>query len=173
MLVILVGKSGAGKSEFIKVSGRTEEWYKSSGPIKDEVRRRGLTVNHKSCQLVADELYGQDVCWQVPFILKRLEERGNLLLDGARTAGEVERLLELCPQSYILAIDALSDVRFERLRQRDGITREQFKQIERDEATKTGLLKLLEMADAVIVNNGSVEALKRKANRFVAFLNHK
>lgn len=158
-LVIVVGKSGAGKSELIKAMNCPT--YKSSGRIKEEVRRRGMIVSHESCQVVADELYGQNLLWQAPFILNRI--KSSLVLDGARTAGEVQHLLEVYPQSFVLAVEASPDIRFKRLQRRDGITRAQFEQIEEDEAEKTDLPELLEMAEVVIKNEGSIKSLGRKA----------
>jgi len=172
MLIIVVGKSGAGKSAFIKAMNCPDKRYSSSGLIKEEVERRGMVVNHDSCQIVADDLYSRDIYWQIPFILNRVGKNDFLILDGARKIAEVRRLMELCPQTFVLAIEAAAPTRFKRLRLRDGISEIDFDKIEQDEAEKTDIFQLLEMADAVIKNNNSSKDLERKAAKFVLLFNH-
>ena len=172
MLIIVVGKSGAGKSEFIRAMNCPDKRYSSSGLIKEEVKRRGMDVNHDTCQIVADDLYRRNIYWQIPFILHQVEKNDFLLLDGARKIAEVRRLMELCPKTFVLAIEAIAPIRFKRLRLRDGISEIDFDRMEQDETEKTDILQLLEMADAVIKNNNSAKDLQRKAVKFVLLFNH-
>ena len=169
MLIVVVGKSGAGKSELIKAMNCPA--YKSSDRIKEEVRRRGMLVSHESCQVVADDLYGKDPYWQVPFILNSVN--GSLVLDGVRKGGEVQRLFEVCPRSFVLAVEASPDIRFERLQLRDGITKAQFEQIEKDESERTDLPQLLGMGEIVVRNEGSIERLGKKAEEIALLIKGK
>ena len=171
MLIIVVGKSGAGKSAFIKGMDCPNKWYRSSAPIKDEVKRRGMVVSHDTCQIVADDLYNKDIHWQILFILDQLKGKDFLVLDGVRKVAEVRRLFELYPQIFILAIEATISTRFRRLCLRDRISQMDFNRIEQDEAEKTDLSQLLKMADAIVKNNGTLKSLERKAAKFALLFN--
>jgi len=167
MLVILVGRSGVGKSTFAEAMGCPDNWYASSKAIIEELQRRNIKVTHDSIHALAVELYKKDPYWQVPRILTELQTKKFLILDGPRQACEIKRLIELYPNTLVIRIEADTYTRWERLKERDNIDFESFERIEKDETKETELEKVFkELVDITIQNNGSIEKLQKIARIF-------
>jgi len=167
MLVILVGRSGAGKSTFTEAMNCPDNWYVSSKAIIEELQRRNIKVTHDSIHALAVELYKKDSYWQVPRILAELKEKKFLILDGPRQACEIKRLIELHPNTLVIRIEADAYSRWRRLKDRDNIDFESFERIEKDETKETELEEVFkELVDITIKNNGSIERLQKIARIF-------
>lgn len=171
MFVIVIGKSGSGKDTFVEAMNCSDNWYKESKRLKEEVARRDMPVNHDSCSVVADELYGSNPNWQEPFILEALKRKKFLIFSGPRRIAQVKRLIEICSDSLVIEIRTDDRVRYNRLRERDGITPDEFKRIEKDEAERTELDEMIKhYADIVVENNGSAEKMQRTARKLARLL---
>jgi len=166
MLVILVGKSGVGKSTFAEALNCPDNLYVSSQGMIDKLRQRGMDVNHDTIHAIAKEMYAANPYWQIPLIMAQLKEKGLLILDGPRQTFEVRRLMELHADTLVVMVDAESFVRYKRLEGRDSVGFEEFERIEKDEAMETGLGEVFEMVDLRVENNGSLEHLQGIARRF-------
>jgi len=167
MLVILVGWSGVGKSEFAKAMDCIDNMYISSKPMVEELQRRGVKVTHDSIHALAVALYKKDPYWQVPHILAELKKKKFLILDGPRQAREIKRLIELYPNTLVVRIEADTLSRWKRLKDRDDINFESFERIEKDETKETELEEVFkELVDITINNNGSLERLRKIAKMF-------
>jgi len=166
MLIILIGRSGAGKSTFIEAMNCPENHYEISGQVKQELKAKGLLVNHDAVQPILHQCYTANPYWQVPNILATLRDKKFLIVDGPRSLPEVLRLRELYPNVLIIKIETTTSIRSDRLGVRDGADANSFNRIEQDETHVTGLWELLEMADLAIENNGSLERLQAIARKF-------
>lgn len=162
-LIILVGESGAGKSTLCKLINRPDLWYSSSGKIVTELQKRGIAPTHDSIHEFANQAYTENPLWQVNTILGSLRNSGCLILDGPRRVEEVKALKSQSPNVLILRVTAPETERFKRLQQRDGVNEEDFKRVLYDESNETELGQILDMADIVVENDGSVEKLKNEA----------
>jgi len=169
-LVILVGESGVGKSTFAKAIGCKENWFESSGVMKRALKTQGIEPTHDAIHAFAKNKYEENPHWQVENILNALQEKDFLIYDGPRNAVEVECLVKFYPNTLIVKIVASDEARYQRLQKRDRISFEEFQRVKNDEAGETDLDKILGMADRVILNNGSIEGLQRKAINFKKFL---
>lgn len=170
LLVVLVGESGVGKSTFCKALGCKDNWYISSGPIIELVKSKRLPVNHDTIHACACEAYATNPKWQVPLILESMNGKNFLLLDGPRRYEEVKTLKEQYPKTLVIKIVATEEERFARLQRRDGIDREGFQRILRDEAQQTELVQILGLSDMIIQNNGTIDQIQIEASDFRDFM---
>ncbi len=170
-LIILVGRSGAGKTEFSKAMNSPENHFVISASIEDKLRNKGIEVSHDSIQAIAHERYTSDPYWQVPIILNILEERKFLILDGPRSASEIRKLKEVCSETLVIRVETEASTRHERLLARDGVSDDEFERIEKDESEETELEDILEnLVDVTIINGGPLEYLQDVAKQLSDFL---
>lgn len=168
LLIIVVGPSGAGKSIFIEAGIPESYRYVTSQPMMDELRRRGIEINHDTIFALSQEWYAKDPYWQAPLILTALKGKKFLIVDGPRRALEIKRLKELC-RTIIVKIVSNPENRFKWLKERKKIglrTLEEFKRLERDETKKMDIEELTEMADITVINNLSKKRHQKRGKRF-------
>lgn len=175
MLVVIVGRSGAGKSTFIEAMGLPGECHcVLSQPMVDEVRRRDQPVDHDHIYSLAKEWYATNKWWQLDYLLEWVEGKSLVLVDGLRYAFELVRLREFFPEDLLVVkIVATPEERFGRLKDRGKIplaSREEFDRLERDESVDMGIDEVLVAADLVVENFGTAEELREKAIRFGGLL---
>jgi len=173
MLVIVVGRSGAGKSSFIEAMDLEGYHCVLSQPMVNELKRRGQEVSHDTIHALAKEWYAANRWWQVEYILNQLGERAFLIIDGLRYFFELEELRRRFPQTIVVKIVSTPGIRYQRLTQRGKIpltTVEEFERLERDESQDMGLEAILVSADLVVENGGSLDELREKAQRFARLL---
>lgn len=166
VLVILVGESGAGKSTFSHLVNSPDRYYSSSGAIEAVLQKQGQPINHDTIHAFANQAYGENPLWQVPLILEVLKGKGYLILDGPRRVDEVKALREAHPKTRIIRIETSEENRFGRLCQRDGVGKDSFQRVVRDESQETELDQIIAMADETITNDGSMEQLQQQAAIF-------
>jgi dephospho-CoA kinase len=167
-IIILVGESGAGKSTLAGFLNMPDSWFVSSGLMIEIIIKKGLPVNHDTIHQTANEKYGEDPYWQIPHMLRILNETSFLLLDGPRRTDEVYRLLELCPQYVIISVLASSQKRQKRLNERDGSDDNAFKRVIADEKSETGLVDcIISMAHITVENDGPLEDLQDAAKQIL------
>lgn len=165
LLILLVGESGAGKSTLCRHIGHDANWYSSSGAIVEALSKEEVDINHDTIHAFANRAYAENPEWQVPAIIEALHEKGALILDGPRRLLEVVALKREVPNCKVIRVVADPEVRFKRLQSRDGVDREAFERILKDEAEETEVFGLLSMADYEIVNNGTEAELKKEADK--------
>lgn len=176
MFVVVVGRSGTGKSTFIEAMNLPEFHCVLSRPMLAEVARRGQAVNHDNIHALAKEWYAANRWWQIEYVLKESEGKDFLILDGLRYAFELERLRELVGDNLVVVkVESTPQDRFERLKQRAKVpltSWEEFERLDRDESRDMDVDELLAAADIAVDNSGSAEALRVKARRFASFFRH-
>ena len=102
------------------------------------------------------------------------------MVDSIRNPGEVD-VLRTLPRFALLGVDAPQPLRFERSARRgrlgDGATLEEFARKEALENSETEagqqLVRTLALADAVVINDGTIETLHVKVRDALRSLRHR
>ncbi len=180
MIIGLVGKNGAGKGEvarFLQEIGF--EYYSLSDAIRMELKKRGREVTRKNLTELANELRageGAGVLGQR--IATILELHQNYVVDSIRHPAEVEAFRHL-EHFFLLSVDADPKIRFERLktraREQDPITYEDFlvqeaKEAKGEKTSDQQINKTIELANAYLENNGTLEEVRGKVRSIVQSL---
>jgi dCMP deaminase len=172
MIIGLTGKNAAGKGEVAKfVQERGFSFASLSDMLREELKRRRLSVTRDHLTRIGNELrekHGPAVLAER--MLQTLNDSRNYVIDSFRNPGEVEAFRRR--KDFVLwAVTASPKIRFERIRSRaresDPETLEHFMAVEQREAhntdpTKQSLNACQKLADQVIPNNGSLDALHKR-----------
>ena len=173
-LIGLTGTNGAGKGEvasFFVANGYT--YFSLSDLIREELQKKSLSITRDNMIRVGNEMRER----ATPDILARLVAKkieGNAVIDSIRNPGEIAFFRSL-ENFTLLAIDAPAELRFERVkkrgRQESVSTLQEFLAKENEEmGTEEGrqqLLACMDMADHRIVNDGTIEELQKKLEKFL------
>lgn len=180
MIIGLVGKNAAGKGEvakFLETIGYT--YFSLSDVLRDELNKVGEQITRRSLTDFANKLRsskGPGVLAEL--VSKKIEHDGNYAIDSIRHPAEVHALQNLS-NFYLLAIEADSKIRFDRMKSRhresDPETYEEFLEQEILEAagkreTDQQLNKTIDMCDARIENSETLEVLHEKVREVVRVL---
>jgi len=117
--------------------------------------------------------YGGDVLIRLAIDKKR--NCRNIVIDGVRSREEIEAIKRL--GGKVIYVEARPEIRFERLMRRKaekdkGIkTFEDFRAVDEAEERLYHTSKLKDLADYVIVNEGTLEELREKVERIIEELN--
>lgn len=170
LVLVVVGPSGAGKTTFIEALAVPDgSHYVTSQPMVDDLKRRGLPVDHDTIFALSQEWYVQDQYWQVPLIARALEGRTFVVVDGPRRLPEVLRLKEMGLKVIVVSVTSPPANRFGRLKKRRKITLQtlaEFDRLETDEAQTMDVGELVNLAEVVVRNVGG-EADHRQKGRLV------
>lgn len=180
MIIGLTGKNGSGKGEVAKVLQEAGFRYDSlSDVLREELRQKGQEVTRKNLTDFANQLRAQKGAGALAVIISRkLEPDQNYVIDSIRHPAEAE-VLKQQENFYLLAVEADPKIRFERVHRRsresDTLTYEAFVAQEAKEAagkkpTDQQLNQTLEMADARIENNGTLEELQQRVREIIQTL---
>ena len=182
MIIGLVGKNGAGKGEVAKVLQTSGfSYYSLSNVLREELKKQEKEVSRKSLTEFANELrLTKGAAHLANVVVNLLEPDCNYVIDSIRHPAEVEALRQKKHFNfYLLSVEAEAQTRFERIkaraRENDTLTYENFVAQEALEAagkktTDQQLNQTIEMADARIENNGTMEALSQKVRQIVQTL---
>lgn len=115
------------------------------------------------------ETFGEDILIRLALDKKRKCE--NVVIDGVRSGGEIEAIKKR--GGFIIYVEARPEIRYERLKRRNAGKDKAIKSFEdflkADEAEEkfyhTNELK--DLADFLIVNEGSLEDLKKRVNTII------
>ncbi len=172
MIIGLTGKIASGKETlkdfFIK---RGFDYFTLSDILKEELEKKRIPVTRNNLQDYGDKLrkeHGAGILMRI--FLDKTNIDKNYIIDGIRNPGEVLELRKY--NSILIAVDASQRLRFQRLIKRakpsDPKTWDEFLKIDErdfhDEKNPFGQQnkKCMEMADYIIINDGSLENLMKK-----------
>jgi dephospho-CoA kinase len=178
MIIIgITGTLGAGKGTIVEylVGEKGFIHYSVRAYLLDKIREQGLQENRDSMFRLANELrasYGPS------YITDQLYNRAmgsgkNCVIESIRTPGEIISL-RAKGHFYLLAADADPEFRYHRILLRqsetDQVSRKTFLENEEREMNTTdpnkqNLRKCIEMADFIILNNGTKKDLIRQLEK--------
>jgi dephospho-CoA kinase len=173
-LIIMTGMPGAGKSEVADAFQRAEVPVIVMGDvIREEVRRRGLEETPANTKKIMLELREKDGAGAVA---KRCVgslvdlDAPVVVVEGCRSLAEIDVFDDCAKSVVIICVHTSPGTRFERLRQRqrddDPEDWETFR--ERDiRELSVGLGSVISLSDIMIVNEGSIGDLRKRAQEIV------
>jgi dephospho-CoA kinase len=184
MIIGLTGKNAAGKGEianYLKTKGFV--YYSLSDVIREEATERGLEHSRDNLIRLGTELrekHGHAILAErINYKIRKLQNQ-DVVVDSIRNPGEIEELRK--NKGFILiAIHTDPKIRFQRLLKRgragDSKTLQEFMEHENKENNDKGagqqLDKCIEMADAMITSNGTIEEANKDLEAYLSTLKDK
>lgn len=179
MIIGITGTDGAGKGTVVEylVEQKNFVRYHARSLFLEEIEQQQLEPTRASMRIVGNQLrakHGND--YIVRMFLERAKTSGdeNVIIDSLRAVAEAETLKQ--NDGILLAVDADQALRYERVQARrsssDQVTFEEFQrheELENDDPDPHGMQKrkVIEMADHVIENNGTLDELQTKIDEFL------
>ena len=182
MLIIgITGTNASGKGTIVDILKKDFGFKHLSVReyIAKEVKRKNLKVTRETLIETANEIRKEhSPSYIVEQLYKEAEKlQKPVVIESIRTVGEVKALRKK-PNFLLIAVDADRKTRYERSLRRnsetDNLSYKQFIQTEEREMTskdegKQNLRKCIEMTDIVILNNGTIEDLRKQVRRIASF----
>lgn len=168
-LIGLTGTNGAGKGEAAAyLMSKGYAYFSLSDVIRDKLKEDGFEAGRDNLIRKGNELRrkgGSDILARIVMD----KAAGKAVIDSIRNPKEVA-ILKTRPGFILLAVDAPAALRFERVRKRgrneSALTLEDFVRKEAEEnSADPGAQQLracMAMADRTIINDGTLEELRRK-----------
>ncbi len=170
MLIGITGTNGAGKGAVVEylVGMKGFSRYTARTVILEALRERHLPETRSTMREVANELRKEH---GAAYVIERLydmaKDEGKAVIESVRTIGEAEFLK--AQHALLLAVDADRKLRYERVANKQGqelahMSFDDFCEIEDREMASSepwdmNVFGVMQLADARIENNGSVEEL--------------
>ena len=178
MIVGITGSFGAGKGAVVDYLVKTKGFthYSASGYITEEIKKRGLPVDRDSMIAVGNDLRMQHGPSHIVEVLfeRAKDKGGNAVIEALRAVGEVRKLKEL--GAFIIGVDADPKTRYQRSVKRgsekDRVSFEKWQAQEKEESntedpTKQNIFGALKESDYIIKNNGTMEELQERIDKFL------
>jgi len=178
MIIGLTGKNGSGKTAVCGyLQARGFEYASLSDAIRAEIRRRGEEVTREKLIETGTEMREKGGAGILAKrVLSGLESERNYVIDSIRNPAEVEALRQR-PDFTLFAVEASAKTRFERsfvrARENAAATFAQFmieeeRELESDNPAAQQLTATMALADTVIENNETIEALHGKLDEIMS-----
>ncbi|MFC2012037.1 AAA family ATPase [Chloroflexota bacterium] len=177
-VVSIVGMAGSGKTEVARLFEQNGFTRIRFGDITDrEVEKRGLGLNEENERKVRELLrkeHGMEAYAKLnlPAIDSALE-KSDVVIDGLYSWEEYSFLKEYYRDKFsVVAVWASPEIRYARLtgRKNRGLTREEAAGRDRAEIENINKGGPIAMADFTIINESSLEDLKKGAERIITSL---
>lgn len=173
-LIGITGTIGAGKGTIVDYLVKHKGFihYSVRAYLSEEIKKRGLEINRDTLVAVANDLRtAHTPSYIIEEIYQQAVENGqDCIIESIRSPGEVEALRKK-DNFYLLAINADSKIRFERITLRqnetDHISFETFqdnesREHENEDPNKQNISRCIQMADKELHNNGTLEELHQQ-----------
>ncbi len=179
MVIGITGTNGAGKGTVVEYLVTQKQFHHFSARvfITKEVERRGLPIDRTHMRDVANELrkeHGPAYVAQ-QLMSRAFGQEGNSIVESIRTPGESAYIKS--KGALLWAVDADTEIRYKRVQMRmsetDKVTFEQFKSFQEKELHgkeiwDMNVFKVMEMADAVFDNSGTLDGLYKQVDLALA-----
>ncbi len=175
----LVGEIASGKGTVVNylASKYNASQHKFSTSLRDLLQRLYLEVNRQNMQNISTVLrehFGQDLLAKVIAEDVASDKNQFIIIDGVRRFSDITYLKKI-PEFKLIYVQTDIKKRYERIIERQENTDDQFKtfeQFEKDNQAETEqeILKVAEIADYVINNNGTTEELHQQVNEIISDL---
>ncbi len=173
MILGLTGTMASGKGEVVKyLKTKGFEHYVYSDIIREIAKQRGIEPTRANLQKLGDDIKKESKNLGIlsKKMLKKIKT-DKAVVDGVRNADEIKKLKKR-KDVYIIGVNASQRLRYHRIRnrKREGDTKTfyEFKRLDklenRGKTKGQEINKCLKMADFIIVNDGSLEQLKKKVD---------
>lgn len=170
-IIGITGTLGAGKGTIVDYLEHNKGFnhFSVRQYLIDEIERRGLPNNRDNMVVVANDLRAKNSPY---FIVEELYKQAkaagkDAVIESIRTPGEVD-YLNKHSKFVLVAVDADPQTRYDRIKIRQSSTDEvdfntfisnEEREFTSTDPNKQNLKKCIEMADVVLINNGSIENL--------------
>lgn len=182
MILGITGTDGAGKGEVVRYLREAKGFvhYSARDLFLEAARERGLPDDRAHLRKIANDLrreYGND--HMVRTYIARIDENGDrdAVIESIRALDEVHYLKE--QGGVLIAVDADQRLRYTRIQSRrsetDQVSFEAFsdhEKLEMNDPDPHGMQKqaVIDAADFMIENNGSLEELHKKIDEVLDIL---
>lgn len=178
MLIGITGSFGAGKgfvSDYL-VSKKGFTHLSARAFITEEIKRRGLPIDRDRMAVVANDLRktnGPTYIFE-QLVKQAKEHGGDSVVESVRAVAEARYIKD--QGGLVLGIDADPEVRYARTVKRGSETdqvsfakwhAQELKESNTDDPTKQDIFGALKESDYIIMNSGSVSALKKEIDIFI------
>lgn len=179
MIICIAGLPGSGKSMAAKILSRKGLAIVEMGDVIRKImsKERVNSNEIRSYSIIMRKKYGKNVFAKKTMSEVRKKGRGSFVISGLRSVQELDFFKKNMKGVYLLALVAPLKQRFQRSKYRKNHenlrTLSRFKEREEQEKRayvvnsgekKSGPLKLVEIADFVVYNTGSIADLTRSLN---------
>lgn len=171
MIIGLTGLASSGKdtvAEYLK-----EKYGFSvlvfSNVLVEEAKKRGIEPTKMNLSILGDEL--RATLGNAALAKKLLEEidpEKDYVISGFRSPEEVYAIQNEVIDFFLVLVDTDKATRFKRRRPDDPQTEKEFFERDERDIKNKGMGKVMEMADYVLPNNGSLEELHKKIDEMLA-----
>lgn len=168
MIIGITGTIGAGKGTVVAAFlAHGFVHYSASALLRELLAARGITPNRDSYSMIAREIRAKDPAGIVKMLHTRAKADGaeHFIIEAIHDVGEAAYIRSI--GGTIIGIDADIKTRYERARlrgsEKDDVTFEQFTaHVAREEEGGEGhnIRAVLAMADHILLNNGTKDALE-------------
>jgi dephospho-CoA kinase len=170
-IIAFTGMPFSGKSEAVKIAKEQNiPVIRMGDMVWQETKKQGFELNDKNVGTVANNMrkeHGMNI-WAVKTIekIKKIKDTDILVIDGVRNLQEVETFKKKLGDDFLLVAVKVSDhLRYQRamIRGRQDDSKNLTKIKERDKRElEWGLNKVIDSADIIISNEGTLEELHDK-----------
>lgn len=170
----ITGTLGAGKGTIVEYLKKKDfEHYSVRDFLTNEIKKRKLQINRDNMVSVANDLrhnFGSSYIVEKLYE-KALQKEKNAIIESIRNVGEVKALKNKNKKFFLVAIDADTQKRYQRIKKRgsntDNVSFEKFveqekREMQTSDPTKQNLSACIELADIKIYNNSSFVDLENK-----------
>lgn len=176
MIVGLTGTMGCGKGEVVNyLKAKGFEHYVYSDILREIAKQRKIEPTRANLQKLGTDIKKETKNWGI--LSKKILEKvktDKAIVDGVRNTDEIKELRR-GKKTIVIGVTAPQRLRFQRLKKRgrpgDPKTFKEFKRLDnlenRGKTKGQEINKCLNMADFLVVNDGTLEKLRKRVEEIL------